>query len=103
MENFKLNTKLLCKISKLINKMGISSLIMKINVESGNDSADKQEVVKELLALIVDNLYKVEDEITDFIAELKGISKEEAENEDIIPIIQELMQNEKFKSFLKFA
>lgn len=103
MENFKLNTKLLCKISKLINKMGISSLIMKINVESGNDSVDKQEVVKELLALIVDNLYKVEDEITDFIAELKGISREEAEDEDIILIIQELMQNEKFKSFLKFA
>lgn len=103
MENFKLNTKLLCKMSRLINKMGISSLIMKINVNTGNDNIDKQEVAKELIALIIDNLYKVEDEITDFISELKGISKEEAVNEDIIPIIQELIKNEKFKSFLKFA
>lgn len=103
MENFKLNTKLLCKMSRLINKMGISSLIMKINVNTGNDNIDKQEVAKELVALIIDNLYKVEDEITDFISELKGISEEEAANEDIIPIIQELLQNEKFKSFLKFA
>lgn len=103
MENLKLNTKLLCKMSRLINKMGISSLIMKINVNTGNDNIDKQEVAKELIALIIDNLYKVEDEITDFISELKGISKEEAANEDIIPIIQELIKNEKFKSFLKFA
>lgn len=103
MENFKLNTKLLCKISRLINKMGISSLIMKINVNTGNDSIDKQEVAKELVALIIDNLYKVEDEIVDFVSELKGISKEEAENVDIIPIIQELIQNDKFKNFLKFA
>lgn len=103
MENFKLNTKLLCKISKLINKMGISSLIMKINVDTGNDSVDKEAVAKELIALIIDNLYKVEDEIIDFIADLKGISKEEAENEDIIDIIQELVKNERFKDFLKLT
>lgn len=99
----KLTSKILSKISLIINKMGISSLIMEINVETGREEEDKQAVAKQLIALVIDNLYKAEDDITDLIACLKGISKEEAENEDIIPIIQELFNNEKIKSFLKFA
>lgn len=99
----KLTSKILSKISLIINKMGISSLIMEINVETGREEEDKQAVAKQLIALVIDNLYKAEDDITDLIACLKCISKEEAENEDIIPIIQELFNNEKIKSFLKFA
>lgn len=99
----KLTSKILSKISLIINKMGISSLIMEINVETGREEEDKQAVAKQLIALVIDNLYKAEDDITDLIVCLKGISKEEAENEDIIPIIQELFNNEKIKSFLKFA
>ena len=101
MENLKLNTKLLCQMSKLINKMGISTLIMKIKVDTGNEIADKESVVKELLALVIDNIYKVEDEITELIADLKGISKEEAENEDVIAIISDLLKNEKLKDFFR--
>lgn len=103
MENLKINTKILSKISLIINKMGISSLILEINIDSGNEEIDKQEVVKKLIALIIDNLYKAEDDIVDLIANLKGITKEEAENEDLIPIIKELFNDEKIKSFLKFV
>lgn len=103
MENLKLTSKTLSKMSLIINKMGISSLIMDINIETGNEDLDKQEVVKKLIALIIDNLYKAEEDITLLVADLKGISKEEAENEDLIPIIKDLINNDKIKSFLKFA
>lgn len=101
MENLKINTRTLCNISKTINKMGISSLIMKLKVETGNEAEDKEEIVKELLALIIDNLYKVEDELNDLIADIKGITPEEAANEDAIEIIKELLKIEKLKDFLK--
>lgn len=103
MENLKLTTKTLSKMSLIINKMGISSLVMDLNVETGNDEKDREELVKKLVSLVMDNLYKAEGEITELIASLKGITKEEAENEDLIPIIKELLSEEKIKSFLKLS
>lgn len=102
-ENFKLTTPMLCKISKIINKMGISALITKLNVDTGNEQADQEEIVKELIALLIDNLYKAEDDVIEFIAELKQITVEEAKNEDIIEIIKDLLKIEKLKSFLKLT
>ena len=103
MENLKLTTKTLSKMSLIINKMGISSLVMKLKVETGNEENDREELVKKLIALVIDNLYKAEEEITDLIANLKDITKEEAENEDLIPIIKDLLSEEKIKSFLKLS
>lgn len=103
MEELKLTPKILCKMSLIINKMEISQLIMKLNVETDNEEADKKNLVKELVALFIDNLYKAEDEVIELVSLMKGISKEEAENEDIISIIKQLLQNEKVKSFLKLA
>lgn len=103
MENLKLTPKILSKISMTINKMGISSLILEINVESGDEEKDKEMVVKKLLALFIDNLYKAEEEIVSLISEIKGISIEEAAKEDVIPIIKDLLNNEKLKSFLKLS
>ena len=103
MENLKITPKILSKISLIINKMGISSLIMNLNIDSGNDLKDKEELGKQLIALIIDNLYKAEDEIIELISNLKGITKEEAEETDIIPIIKELFSNDKLKDFLKLT
>ena len=83
MENLKITPKILCKLSLIINKMGISSLIMKLNVESGDETRDNKELVKELISLFMDNLYKAEKEIVELISLMKDISKEEAENEDV--------------------
>ena len=102
MEDLKINTKTLCKISLAINKMEISKKIIDLNVETGNEEADKAEVGRQLVALIIDNFYKAEDEIVDLIAMLKGITKEEAEEVDVISVIRELLSNEKVKSFLNF-
>lgn len=103
MENLKITPKVLSKISLIINKMGISSLIMELNVDSGDDIKDKETLSKQLIALIIDNLYKAEEEIVELISNLKGISKEEAEEVDIIPIIKDLLSNDKLKDFLKLA
>lgn len=103
MENLKLTPKILSKISMTISKMGISSLILEINVESGDEEKDKEMVVKKLLALVIDNLYKAEEEIVSLISEIKEISVEEAAKEDVIPIIKDLLNNEKLKSFLKLS
>ena len=103
MENLKITPKILCKLSLIINKMGISSLIMKLNVESGDETRDNKELVKELISLFMDNLYKTEKEIVELISLMKDISKEEAENEDVISIFKELLTDERIKSFLKLA
>lgn len=103
MNNLKLTSKVLCKISLIINKMGISSLIADINSETGDDKLDREAIVKKLLALVVDNLYKAEDEIISLVSELKGITIEEAGQIDLIPIIKELLSEEKIRNFLKLA
>ena len=100
MENIKITPKILCRLSLIINKMGISSFIMKLKVESGNEDDDKRELVKELIALFIDNLYKAENEVIDLISIMKGISKEDA---DVISFIKCLLQDEKIKSFLQLA
>lgn len=96
----KINTRTLSKISLIINKMGISSAILDINVDTGNDKKDNEEIVKRLLSLIMDNVYKAEDEIIDLISQVKGLSKEEAENYDVISFVKELLQIDKLTDFL---
>jgi len=103
MNELKITPKILSKISLIINKMGISSLITEINIDSGNDIKDREEFGKKLVALIIDNLYKAENEIIELISNLKSISIDEAGEVDIIPIIKELLSNDKLKDFLKLT
>lgn len=103
MENLKIKPRALSKMSLIINKMGISSLIMQIDIETGDEEQDKKELVKQLVALVIDNLHKAEEEMIELIAMLKEISKEEAEEVDIVSFIKELISNDKIKDFLKLA
>lgn len=103
MENLKITPKILCKLSLIINKMGISKLITNLEVEAADENNAKEKMAKELISLFIDNLYKSEAEIVELISLMKGISKEEAENEDIISIFKELFSDERIKSFLKLA
>lgn len=103
MKNLKITPKILCKLSLIINKMGISKLITNLEVEAADENNAKEKMAKELISLFIDNLYKSETEIVELISLMKGISKEEAENEDIISIFKELFNDERIKSFLKLA
>ena len=99
----KINTKSLCKMSLIIRKMEITPLSMKLKVETGDEQKDKEELAKELISLIICNLEKAENEIIDLIASMKEISREEAENTDVIIFIQELLQEKGIVDFLKLA
>ena len=100
-KNFKLTPKTLSRISLVINKMGVSKLILELNEESDDPQKDKEVIVKKLLALIIDNLYKAEEEVTELIAETMGITKEEAADTDVIPFIKNIINDEKILNFLK--
>ena len=103
MEKLKINTRTLSKISLVINKMGISSLVLDLNIDTGNEKQDNEVLVKKLLSLIIDNLYKAEDELIELISQVKGITKEEAENVDIIEFVKDMLQIDKIKDFLKLS
>ena len=103
MEKLKINTRTLSKISLVINKMGISTLLLDLNVDTGNEKQDQEVLVKKLLSLIIDNLYKAEDEIIELISQVKNIPQEEAENEDVIAFVKDLLQIDKLKDFLNLS
>lgn len=89
-----MKTKVLIKLSLIIDKMGIAKDIKNIEKETN------EEVGKELITLLITNLHKAENEIYEFIADYKKITKEEAEEVDVIPIFKELLKIEGMKDFL---
>ena len=89
-----MKTKILIKLSLIIDKMGIADDIKKI------DKPTNEEVGKELIMLLITNLHKAENEIYEFIASYKEITKEEAENIDVVPLFKEILNIEGMKDFL---
>lgn len=89
-----MKTKILIKLSLIIDKMGIADEIKKI------DKPTNEEVGKELMMLFITNLHKAEDEIYEFIATYKGITKKEAADVDVIPLFKEILNVEGMKDFL---
>lgn len=89
-----MNTQSLIKLSAIIDKMGISKELVSI------DKATNEEVGKEIIALVISNLYKAENEVYEFIANFKGITVEEAKLLNIIDLLKELTSTEGIKDFL---
>lgn len=90
-----MKTKLLIKLSLIMDKMEIASEISKIEGETN------EEIAKKILGILISKIYRAEDEIYELISEFKNISLDDAKEVDIIPIIQELIVNTDVKSFLK--
>lgn len=89
-----MKTKILIKLSLIIDKMGIANEIKNI------DKPTDEEVGKELIMLLITNLHKAENEIYEFIGQYKGITKKEAEEIDVIPVFKEILKIEGMKDFL---
>lgn len=89
-----MKTKQLIKLSKIVDKLEIKNELTNIKGESNEEIAEK------LLALIITNLHKAEQEIYEFIAVYKGITVEEAENEDIIKLLTDIFDIKGMKDFL---
>lgn len=96
----KLDVKTSMKISMMIDKMGIASDLINLEVNTGNESRDNQELAKRFISLIISNLYKVEKEIIDFISEYKNISREEAEKTNMIEFLKEIFSVDGAADFL---
>lgn len=89
-----MKTKVLIKLSLIIDKMGIAKDIKNI------DKPTDEEVGKELITLLITNLHKAENEIYEFIAYYKEITKEEAEEVDVIPVLKQILKIDGMKDFL---
>jgi len=101
-KKFVLNNKALCNLSMILDKMGIAQAIIDSKVTfDDNGNIDKQDLYNNIIALFISNYYKAEKETTQFIADYKGITYEEAENIEVIPVLTELFSNNTIQSFLK--
>lgn len=87
-------------ISMIIDKMEIKNDLASMEINTGNEKSDKEELGKQLIALIISKLYKAKDEIFEFIANYKGISIEEAKKVEIIGFLKELFGMNEVVDFL---
>jgi len=95
----KLKTSDVFKMSKILKKMGIKKEI---------DLKDKTQVETgvELIITIFENLYRAEDEVNIFLADLLRVTKEEFEEfeiDKIMDIIEEFKEIIGITSFLRSA
>lgn len=86
-----LSTETLMQLSACIDKMEIGEKLKDLNVETGDEAKDREELGKQLIILIITNLHKAKEEIYELIANYKKMSVEEAKKTEIIPIIKELL------------
>lgn len=95
-----ISTETLMNLSAVIDKMEISEQLRNMNIDTGNEKADNEELGKELIILLISKLYKAKEEVYDLVASYKGISKEEAMKADVISIIKELLGIDGVTDFL---
>lgn len=101
LENFKkISTKTAIKMSAIIDKMEIGQQLKDMEVNTGDEAKDREELGKQLIVLIITKLYKAEDEIYELIAMCKGISIEEAKEVEVIPFLKELFGIDGVTDFL---
>lgn len=81
----------------------LSAIIDKLDIKITNPNGKPEEVGADLLMQLARKAYKAEKEIYAFIAEIKGITPEEAENIDLVQFIKELASNAGIMNFFKSA
>ena len=86
-----ISTENLILLSACIDKMDIKDELRKLEISTGDEEKDIEELGSELIVLLITNLYKAKDEIYEFVANYKNISIEEAKKEDIITILNEIL------------
>ena len=81
----------------------LSAIIDKLDLQIKNPSAKAEEIGADLIMQIIKKLHKAENEIYAFVAEIKGIKIEEAQQIDLVEFIKELTGNSEVLNFFKFA
>ena len=117
-----MKTEYLIRLSEIIDKMGISEDIKSLEVNTGDEAKDREELGKQLIMMIFTKIYKCKKEFYTFIAIYKGFLKDEedyendeayeaarkeaikkAKEEDIISILKDISKLEGVKDFLSIA
>lgn len=95
------NFKMLAPAGAIIRKLGIKSLIAKLE-KIDLESKDAQETFgKELFGIIAENLEETADDIVDLCAAYKGVTREEMEMRSPIDELKQLFADEEFAGFFK--
>lgn len=81
----------------------LSAIIDKLDLKITDPKADANKVGADLMMQIISKAHKAEKEIYAFVAEIKGITPQEAENVDLAQFVKELVSDSGVASFFKSA
>ena len=95
-----LSTEMLMLLSACVDKMELGEQLKNLEINTGDDKKDNEELGKQLIVLIASKIYKAKEEIYEMVASYKNISLEEAKKIEIIPVIQEILGINGIKDFL---
>jgi len=97
-----MKSKVLIKLSAVIDKVGIDVDDIKVIAKDSSDKSQaiaKKQLGEKLLIKLVRSLHKAEKETYDLVAAYKDCSVKQAEDEDIIEIIKEVLTDGDVKDF----
>lgn len=104
----KLTIDSICLLSSIIDKIELDDKFIQEMAKLGETAKGKSkefaenlknEIGIKVILKISSKLHLVKDEMTDFIANYKDISKEDAKNVNMVDVIKELMNDKDFVSF----
>ena len=81
----------------------LSAIIDKLDLKIADPKADAEKIGSDLLMQIVAKAHKAEQEIYAFVAEVKGITPQEAEKVDLVQFIKEMASDTGVVNFFKSA
>ncbi|WHY75705.1 hypothetical protein QNH20_16425 [Neobacillus sp. WH10] len=89
-------------VIRIIKKAGISRQVRAIFAETSEETSQK-EIGAKFIFLCIENLGEAQAEITEFLASIKEVSKEDIENltlEETTELIKDFLNHPGLKSFL---
>lgn len=79
----------------------LSAIIDKLDIKISNPNGTPEQIGADLMMQIIRKAHKAEHEIYSFVAEVKGITKEEAQKVDLIAFIKEMASDSDIVNFFK--
>jgi len=81
----------------------LSAIIDKLDLKITDPKASQEQIGADLMIQIISKAHKAEKEIYAFVAEIKGITQQEAENVDLVQFIKEIAADAGVINFFKSA
>lgn len=67
-----MKTKYMIMLSEIIDKMEIKDELKNLEINTGDDAKDNEELGKEVISLVISRIYKCEKEVYTFVAAYKN-------------------------------